>query len=1208
VTIRILVKAAASTKGAGKLSISGKKVDYSLKPLMPNIDDAARSKGPAMAAATTRWQALALSSTPDEVNPWDACHAAVARGLGFAGGGEVAFAEPDLEHAWAWMPPGAGAFAAKQEKCEDKPLEQDLRPFEGVADNDLWFLDAAHSGLAAARDRVVVPAARADRVRIAHFDTGFDPNHASLPSGLRADLGWDFVDDDGTSVDERGGLILKNFGHGAGTLALLAGKAVNFDGRQETIGGAANLEVGPFRIANSVVLFRTSAVAAAFDRVYGLWDDPETRCHVVSMSMGGLASAAWAEAANRLYERGIFVVTAAGNNVNDLPTRFIVYPARFRRVLAACGVMAGGSPYTNLPGAVMQGCYGPKKKMLTAMSAWTPNVPWAKFGCGAKFNRNGGGTSCATPQIAAAAALWMQKHAKALKDIGAEDGWKRVELCRAALMKSAGDPGQFRDKLGAGSLRAAAALDLAPKKLGDVLEQKEDNAAFALIRGLAGLGVAAEPDARTRMLELEALQLSQQSREIEAELEAADIDPDDPAALGAAGERVLEAIAADARASNRLRATIHAKLGKSTPPPRGCATTKATEGPTPAPAGSFLAAATGAPRASGVPQPTHHHLRVYAFDPSLSTNLDYFHLNEARLPVRWESGLAPGPVGEYLEVIDVDPAAETAYAPVDLNHPALLAQDGHAPSEGNPQFHQQMVYAVSMRTIEIFEKALGRVALWSEHFDPTATTDSKKLRFVRRLRIHPHALREANAYYSPERKALLFGYFTAATENSGDVLPGGVVFTCLSHDIIAHETAHALLDGLHPRFGQPTNLDVLAFHEAFSDVVALFQHFMMPEALELEIGRTRGNLEFADLLGNLAVEFGQAIQNRKALRSAIAFENEKGEWERTKPSTGDYERHTGQHARGAVLVAAVFDAFIRIYRRETEPVMRLATGGSGVLPPGAMSPILSGMLAGVAAKLAARILNVCIRALDYCPPVDVTFGEFLRAMITADREFAPDDERGYRVAFVSAFRERGIYPEGVTNISTETLAWRPPAHSMDELEKALASLDVEWNIRSDRYQAYLSSNDAAMALARALRDMPPAIFDELGIVKPSSSRETPATVDGNAGNVSRIEVHSVRPAVRVRPSGDVFREIVIELTQKFNLDGESFRGGCTIIFDPEKSRIGDGRIKYVIRKRVGHKGRIEKARAVWETLGLSHPAANYFSGQGREPFAFLHRS
>ena len=59
-------------------------------------------------------------------------------------------------------------------------------------------------------------------------------------------------------------------------------------------------------------------------------------------------------------------------------------------------------------------------------------------------------------------------------------------------------------------------------------------------------------------------------------------------------------------------------------------------------------------------------------------------------------------MGEYLEVIDVDPASGVLYQPVNLNDSRILAQNGLAPSESNPQFHQQMVYAVAMATIGHF--------------------------------------------------------------------------------------------------------------------------------------------------------------------------------------------------------------------------------------------------------------------------------------------------------------------------------------------------------------------------------------------------------------------------------------------------------------------------------------------------------------------------
>ena len=264
--------------------------------------------------------------------------------------------------------------------------------------------------------------------------------------------------------------------------------------------------------------------------------------------------------------------------------------------------------------------------------------------------------------------------------------------------------------------------------------------------------------------------------------------------------------------------------------------------------------------------PVSRRLRVLAFDPSLATRLETSAMNEITVDVPWEEGLEPGPIGEYVEVVDCDPASGVVYRPVDLDHPHLLAQNGLAPSESNPQFHQQMAYAVAMTTIRHFERALGRTALWA---DRRVETEGKHARqFVRRLRLYPHAMRDRNAYYSPAKKAVLFGYFPVTRRDAFNT-PGTLVFTCLSHDIIAHEVTHALLDGVHPRFNEPTNADVHAFHEAFADIVALFQHFAYPAVLESQIRRTRGNLHTESLLGQLAQQFGRATSRGSALRDAL---------------------------------------------------------------------------------------------------------------------------------------------------------------------------------------------------------------------------------------------------------------------------------------------------------------------------------------------------
>ena len=99
-------------------------------------------------------------------------------------------------------------------------------------------------------------------------------------------------------------------------------------------------------------------------------------------------------------------------------------------------------------------------------------------------------------------------------------------------------------------------------------------------------------------------------------------------------------------------------------------------------------------------------------------------------------------------------------------------------------------------------------------------------------------------------------------------------------------------------------------------------------------------------------------------------------------------------------MAAVFDAFLMIYRRRTEDLLRIATGGSGVLSPGAIHPDLVERFAREANRSAAHVLEICIRALDYCPPVDITFADYLRALITADADLVGVDKYGYRVAFL----------------------------------------------------------------------------------------------------------------------------------------------------------------------------------------------------------------
>ena len=636
--------------------------------------------------------------------------------------------------------------------------------------------------------------------------------------------------------------------------------------------------------------------------------------------------------------------------------------------------------------------------------------------------------------------------------------------------------------------------------------------------------------------------------------------------------------------------------------------------------------------------PTYRYLRGYALDPGFSTKLDTAEINEVLYRVPYER-LDPGPVGEYVEVIDFDPASKCWYEPVNLGDEATSSQQGLAPSEGNPQFHQQFVYAVVMKTILHFERALGRKIVWF----PRRESKNGRIKdvYVKQLRIYPHGFRDANAYYDPDKTALLFGYFSAAYQSQGANYPGGLVFTCLSPDIVAHETTHAILDSIHHRYTEDTNPDVAAFHEGFADIVALLQRFTFGELVEHQLYSSGGQMENYTVLGELATQFGEALEgNRGALRSMIGtWKGDK--WEPLKPEPSDYQVHTEAHDRGAVLVATIFDVFQRIYKYRTRDLFRIATNGTGVLPEGSISRDLVHRLAGEASVIAEHLLHICIRALDYCPPIDISFGSYLRALITADLDIAPEDENGYRLALIEAFRARGIFPHRVNTLSVESLRWDRPQFTRRE-ERAINWLakklkpDIRELVETrDREKLYKHSKKAKALLNRLLmgkertflRDAQWENFlNKLGL----TARPVSMLFDKDSGNirflnqegkvnnayVPRIEVHTLRPAFRAGREGRQIEQVVVTFTQRVEADigqdGEKksmvFRGGCTLILS-----LGNlNEVEYVIAKNITSYRRFrEQAKYLnGEDECGTEPSMSLYADGSREPrlnFNLLHR-
>jgi len=445
---------------------------------------------------------------------------------------------------------------------------------------------------------------------------------------------------------------------------------------------------------------------------------------------------------------------------------------------------------------------------------------------------------------------------------------------------------------------------------------------------------------------------------------------------------------------------------------------------------------------------------VFAFDPTRSRLSGRF----LQVSIPFEADLEPGPSGGLVEVVDYDPRRDLWYSPVNLDDPLILAQAGLAPSESDPRSHQQIVYAVAMSVIEHFQRFTGRRFRW---------------RGDDRLRIVPHAFYGRNAFFDPTRRAVLFGYYRADDRDTEANLPEQLMFTCLSVDIIAHEVTHAIVHRLRPLFTLASNPDVFAFHEGFSDVIALFHHFLFPEVVEAAVAQSRSELEDAAALFSLAEEFGLSTGRGGPLRSALHDAREREGDPEHGPDPRRFIESTEPHERGAIFVSAIFSAYLASFKERIRDLRRLATGGSGVLGGGELSPDLVRRIAAEATHLADAFLGMVVRAFDFLPPVDVTFGDVVRAIITADIDLYPEDANLLRARLVESLRQHGIFPAGVVSLADQALLWRRPAQSLSLAEGTsavdLSQLILDSTMRMDPRSASSSvTGDAAKERGQAL--------------------------------------------------------------------------------------------------------------------------------------------
>jgi hypothetical protein len=429
------------------------------------------------------------------------------------------FVEPNISSSYLQRPIEVLKKSSNEGYLESwpKPVEQ--------SDKFIWHLNDDFSQLRKAKNKVLIKLEN-PKIKIAIIDTGYQDGHPFLPKNIIDGISFIKGEEGQPPYDIDSGTDFEQNGHGTATINILAGCEVTkniTDGVFEGYFGAIPFaEIVPIRICETVALIRTDSFVDAVE--YAI----NQGCEVISMSMAGAPTKAWARVVNKAYENGVVLVTAAGNSwykgVRKLLPKRLLYPARWERVIAATGVAADHLPYVmdarlklkSEEGETMQGNYGPSLAMKTALAAYTPNISWATLNSNGKYFRlDGGGTSSSTPQIAAAAALWITYYRNEIEEIVAKnpnDKWQKVEMVKNALFNSADKTySESEIYFGQGILKADRALTFQPI-LDNVSKAKEATVSLWGILDLLGLLLRLKIDneqenkVRSEMFEVEILQ------------------------------------------------------------------------------------------------------------------------------------------------------------------------------------------------------------------------------------------------------------------------------------------------------------------------------------------------------------------------------------------------------------------------------------------------------------------------------------------------------------------------------------------------------------------------------------------------------------------------------------------------------------------------------------------------------------------------------
>lgn len=342
-----------------------------------------------------------------------------------------------------------------------------------------------------------------------------------------------------------------------------------------------------------------------------------------------------------------------------------------------------------------------------------------------------------------------------------------------------------------------------------------------------------------------------------------------------------------------------------------------------------------------------------------------------------------GPVSRRVAIVDIDPDTGQVLKGAKFLAPKPGNKLGSYQIRNDKDIHardfqQVSLFGAVMKTIDMFEETdvLGRALIWA--FDGE------------QLLVVPRAGRWANAFYHRDSRSLQFFFFEAESGKKATT-----VYTCLSPDIVAHETTHAILDGIAPDLYDAVSPQSLALHEAMADLSAVL-FALRTRALRLEVLRlSKGDLSKAGAFNEIAREFGTALAGESRPLRDLFSDASFGSWG-SRPASDD------PHDMSLVLSGALYRLLVADHEKTRNKLVDAMSP-----PPADRGAALFSASGKALAEAGEKFKRMTFRALDYLPPGEISFADYGRAFIAADIASNPAAswERGF---IKEEFQRRGI--------------------------------------------------------------------------------------------------------------------------------------------------------------------------------------------------------